>query len=399
MAQQIYNEYADSACLPSFLKDLNQVPSTSKDFHQRPLPTCTTHVGLDIFQQTQTPEFFRAVAEAMELRQAYLRDGCIFIKGEDLIPILLGIGAREEDFNKLRKVSHYLDPDPTVNYRTLRSGRFSVNMSAGTIERLERQPFILTTVENYKRNDSDIPRDFGDFDENHQDNTVIQAMVVLKAWITQNIPVLPRPGLDYEKDTVLTEIFNVHTFTDQGIQGYPALEGVHQDGSDHTMTVILGASNITPDSGITFVHARDEITGVQHSETRMELLKGRYQHRDFLDTLLFKDNSTKHSVTPVYALDKSQPSYRDMFVIFSRKPRSETHLSGQPDSLKAHEKFKLKFPIWLPPLPESHINAQPHPESQSPFSKKEGFSTLMSPDSEVLSSRAGKIGAPVLVGS
>jgi hypothetical protein len=140
----------------------------------------------------------------------------------------------------------------------------------------------------------------------------------------------------------------VHTSTDKGIQGYPTLEGLHQDGSDHTMSVILGASNITPESGIIFVHARDETTSVQHSETRMDLLKGRYQHRVFLDTLLFTYNNTKHSVTPMYALDTSQPSYRDMFVILSRKPRSEIHLSGLPDSLKPHKEFKLKFPIWLP---------------------------------------------------
>ncbi|KAJ5752877.1 hypothetical protein N7520_009794 [Penicillium odoratum] len=389
MAQQIYNEFAAPNSLPSFLKDSSQelLPARAA----RIAPARAANSCLDVFQQAETPEFFRSVAEAMQLRQHYLRDGCIFIKGEDLIPILKGIGAREEDFEKLKKVSHHLDPDPTVNYRTLRSGRFSVDTRAGTIERLERQPFILTTVENYKRHDSDVPRDFGDFDENHQDNTAIQALVIFKAWVTQNVPVLARPGLDYEKDTVLTEIFNVHTFTDEGIQGYPALEGVHQDGSDHTMTVILGASNITSDSGITFVHARDETTGVQFSETRMDLLKGRYQHRDFLDTLLFADNSTKHSVTPVYALDPSQPSYRDMFVIFSRKPRSAIHSSGLPDSLEPHKKFKLKFPIWLPPLQGSHTNGQPHLRKQNIPFQKNSFSSLMSHSSEMVSSLDGKM--------
>ncbi|KAJ5766157.1 uncharacterized protein N7511_003773 [Penicillium nucicola] len=389
MVHQITNEAAHSISLPFLGRDLNEVRSSS----------CDADACLDIFQQAQTPDFFRSVAKAMQLRQAYLRDGCIFISGENLIPILKGIGAREEDFEKLKEVSHHLDPDPTVDYRTLRSGRFSVDMRAGTIERLQRQPFVLTMVENYKRHDSDIPRDFGDFDENHQNNTVVQAMLVFKAWVTQDVPVLARPGIDYDKDMVLTEIFNVHTFTNEKIQGYPALEGVHQDGSDHTMTVKLGSSNITADSGITFVHARDETTGVQHSETTMELLKGRYQHRDFLDTLLFTDNSFKHSVTPVYALDKSQPSYRDMFVIFSRKPRSEDHSSGFPDSLEPHKKFKLKFPIWLPPLPKPRACGQPHLRKQSMPFQKYTLSLFISANGEMMPSLDGNFGTHIPVNS
>ncbi|KAL4881919.1 2OG-Fe dioxygenase-domain-containing protein [Aspergillus karnatakaensis] len=374
---------------------------STKHFDDGILPASNADVCLDIWQQAQKPEFFQSVATAMQLRQSYLRDGCIFIEGKTLIPILKGIGAKDEDFEKLKEVSHHLDPDPTVNYRTLRSGRFSVDTRAATIERLERQPFILTTAENYKRHDSDIPRDFGDFDENHQNNTVVQAMLIFKTWVTQNVPVLARPGLDYHADTVLTEIFNVHTFTNQDIQGYPALEGVHQDGSDHTMTVMLGFSNITLDSGITLVHARDETTGIQPLETNMELLKGRYQHRDFLDTLLFTDNSFKHSVTPVYARDKSQPSYRDMFVIFSRKPRSKVHSSGQADSLEPHERFKLKFPIWLPPQQGGGTYDNPLLRKKTPPVQKYTLSLFLSPDSEILSSLDGKTGThiPILIGS
>lgn len=392
MAQQIAHGTANSTFFPFVGRN---------DFNQGIPPACDATVCLDIFQQAQRPEFFQSVAKAVQLRQAYLRDGCIFIAGESLIPILKGIGAREEDFEKLKEVSHHLDPDPTVNYRTLRSGRFSVDAKAGTIERLQRQPFVLTTVENYKRHDSDVPRDFGDFDENHQNNTVVQAMLVFKSWVTQNIPVLARPGLDYHKDTVLTEIFNVHTFTDKDIQGYPALEGVHQDGSDHTMTVMLGSSNITSDSGITFVHARDETTGFQTPETRTELLRGRYQHRDFLDTLLFTDNSFKHSVTPVYARDKDQPSYGDMFVIFSRKPRSEKHSSGLPDSLEPHEKFKLKFPIWLPPLQGPGTHGQSHLGNQNTPFQKYTLSFFITANSEMISSLDGKSGThiPILIGS
>ncbi|KAJ5449564.1 uncharacterized protein N7458_006013 [Penicillium daleae] len=387
MAQKTTNWNADSAHLPSFLKGVKQGISTA----------CDANVCIDIFQQAQKPEFFQSVAKSMQLRQDYLRDGCVFIKGESFIPVLKGIGAREEDFEKLKKVSHNLDPDPTVNYRTLKSGRFSTDTRAGKIERLKRQPLILTTVENYKRHDSDIPRDFGDFDETHQNNTVIQAILVFKAWVTQGVPVLARPGLDYDKNEVITEIFNIHTFTDKEIQGYPALEGVHQDGCDHTMTMLLGYSNITPDSGVTFVHAREERTGVQHPETRMELLRGRYQHRDFLDTLLLTDNSFKHSVTPVYARDKTQLSYRDMFVIFSRKPRGEMHNSGLPDSLEPHEKFKLKFPIWVPPLHGPRPNAQVQIHKQNPPVQKYTLSFFMSPNGEIISSPDGKIGQQIIV--
>ena len=45
------------------------------------------------------------------------------------------------------------------------------------------------------------------------------------------------------------------------------------------------------------------------------------QRRHFLDTLMFVDHDHKHSVTPVYPLDESQWTLRDMLVIFTRKPK------------------------------------------------------------------------------
>ncbi|KAJ5727049.1 hypothetical protein N7493_004869 [Penicillium malachiteum] len=330
----------------------------ANDINQGIVPSPDGNAYLDIFRQAERPEFFQSVARSVQLRQDYLRNGCIFIRGGELIPILKGIGASEEDLERLKTISQILDPDPTVNFRTLSTGRFSVNTRAGMIERLQKQKFILTTADNYKRHDSDICRDFGELGEIHQNNTVIQAMLVFKAWVTQGVPVPARPGLNYDKDTVLTQVFNVHTFTDKDIQGYPALEGVHQDGCDHTMTVLLGSSNITPESGVTFVHDKEEQTGIQPHEANLGLLKGRYQHRDFLDTLLFKDNSVKHSVTPVYAQNKSDPAFRDMFVILSRKPRTEMHKSGQPDCFIPHEKFRKKFLIWVPPIQGSHTSCQ-----------------------------------------
>ena len=78
----------------------------------------------------------------------------------------------------------------------------------------------------------------------------------------------------------ITTLFNGRTHTDArtGLQGEPALEGVHSDGSDHTMTVFLGSDNMRPDSAVTFMHDNQETTGVTLGETNPALIRARVQH-------------------------------------------------------------------------------------------------------------------------
>lgn len=305
---------------------------------------------LNVLERRYNAGFYEAIAAIMALRNTYLRDKFIFVRGEEMIPILKGLGVREEDFELVKEISDLTGPDPTLDYRSVTYGRYCIDPETRSIRRLEPQPYTLTIQEDYKRHDSGVPRMFDEAPMEMQGNTVVQALMLFKALVFQGIPVTPRDGLDYSSPSWICTMFNArtHTSKDNGIFGEPALEGVHSDGSDHTMTVFLGSTNMRPDSAVTFMHANEEMTGVQTWETNPTLIRGRVHHQHFLDTLVFVDHEFKHSVTSVHQMDTTKPTSRDMLVVFTRRPKLEGHVSGYKDTMELHSTEPLHLPMWLP---------------------------------------------------
>ncbi|CAH0054551.1 unnamed protein product [Clonostachys solani] len=304
----------------------------------------------NVLERRYDPQFYQAIFSIMALREKYLRDGYIFVRGEDMIPILKGLGALDEDFEPFGNLGDLTSPDPTVNYRAITSGRYCVDSETRTIQRLESQDYVLTLEEDYKRHDSGIPRMFDDTPPDMQSNTVIHTLMLFKTLVYQGVPITPRDNLNYYTPKWICTLFNIRVTTapELGIFGEPALEGVHTDGSDHTMTVFLNCSNMHPESGITFMHDNKETTGVQLQDTNPALIRGRVHHQKRLDTLMFVDHDTKHSVTPVHQLDPAHPATRDMLIVFTRKPKLEGHVSGFLDSVKLNATSPFHLPMWLP---------------------------------------------------
>jgi hypothetical protein len=316
----------------------------------KPAKTNRTPHILNVLQQRYNARFYESIAEIMSLRATYLRDKYIFVRGEAMIPILAGLGAHPDDFPLVQEISDLTGPDPTLDYRSVTYGRYHIDPETRSIRRLTSQPYTLTVQEDYKRHDSGIPRTFDEAPTAMQGNTVVQALMLFKALVFHNIPVPPREKLNYANPSWICTMFNARTHTHRaaGLFGEPALEGVHSDGSDHTMTVFLEASNMSSDSAVTFMHDNTEITGIRTEETNPTLIKGRVQHQKFLDTLMFVDHAFKHSVTSVHQVDDRRPATRDMLVVFTRKEREEGHVSGLMDSLELHAGEPLCMPMWLP---------------------------------------------------
>lgn len=312
-------------------------------------PPRNPHI-LNVLERRYDPQFYKSIATIMKLRLSYLQERYIFVQGEDMITILTGLGARKDDFDHVKDISDLTGPDPTLDYRSVTYGRYCIDSETRCIRRLESQPYTLTVQEDYKRHDSGIPRMFDEAPMDMQGNTVVQALMLFKAMVIQGVPIIPRERLDYSSSSWICTMFNArtHTFKDHGIFGEPALEGVHSDGSDHTMTVFLGSKNMRPDSAVTFMHDNDEVTGVQTCETDPTLIRGRVHHRHFLDTLVFVDHEFKHSVTSVHQLDISQPTSRDMLVVFTRRPKVDGHVSGYADTMELHTTEPMHLPMWLP---------------------------------------------------
>ena len=135
-------------------------------------------------------------------------------------------------------------------------------------------------------------------------------------------PVLPETGtgpsltviLDYCRDlfdriegTARNWQVEVHQFRIEpsaGKVGLPTPEGMHRDGVDHVMVLLVNRVNIrsgrteigTPESGVT----------------------GSFTLTEPFDTALVEDRRVYHAVTPVHPIDPALPAYRDVLVVTFR---------------------------------------------------------------------------------
>jgi hypothetical protein len=86
-----------------------------------------------------------------------------------------------------------------------------------------------------------------------------------------------------------------------GEHGQPTPEGVHRDGVDYVLVLLIERHNIV--SGTTTVHALDG----------REL--GSFTLAMPLDAALLDDARVAHGVTPIEPLDANRPAYRDVLVV------------------------------------------------------------------------------------
>lgn len=92
-----------------------------------------------------------------------------------------------------------------------------------------------------------------------------------------------------------------------GVQGKPTPEGMHRDGVDYVLVLLINRRNIA--SGTTTVHDLDKRA------------LGSFTLTDPLDAALVDDARCYHGVTPVEPENPAQPAYRDVLVVtFKKKP-------------------------------------------------------------------------------
>ena len=86
--------------------------------------------------------------------------------------------------------------------------------------------------------------------------------------------------------------------------GQPTPEGVHRDGVDYVLVLLIDRVNIA--SGTTTMH---DLTGRQLGSFTLSMP---------LDAAVVDDERVRHGVTPVEPLDPTQPAYRDVLVVTFR---------------------------------------------------------------------------------
>jgi hypothetical protein len=284
-----------------------------------------------------------AISEIMDIRSRYIRERAIFVPGDQVTSLLATLGATDEDLEQIKLVSDNLAKDPTLPFRESRNGRFCIDFDKSQAYRLEFQPFVLSAEEDFVRYDSGEVRKFEEIGDDLQLNSALQALFKFKSLIINGVSIKHRPKLDYTTNKWVCTLFNLRTLTTPELTGEPALEGVHSDGVDHTMTTFLGSRNTTDDSAVTYIHDMREKNATRWNETDPSLAIGSWQHRDFMDTLLIVDHERKHSLSPVSARDKEKTTTRDMLIFFTRKPVTEDHISYSYDSLDMHEALPMSL--------------------------------------------------------
>ena len=87
--------------------------------------------------------------------------------------------------------------------------------------------------------------------------------------------------------------------------GLPTPEGVHRDGVDYVLVLLVSRQNIA--SGTTTIHTADGT------------LLGSFTLSQPFDAALLDDARVYHGVTPVEPLDPAQPAHRDVLVVTFRR--------------------------------------------------------------------------------
>ncbi|MBG5949688.1 MULTISPECIES: 2OG-Fe dioxygenase family protein [Proteus] len=276
-----------------------------------------------------------------EIRKKYKNNKYVFIPQNIVIDLIKQLGAEEKDINALMEYGDYLAQDPTLSFRHSRTGRYLFDNDMETISRLEYQPFVLTEEDGFIREDSGAQRHFRALDDRWQSNTAYQAILKLKMLLIQGNTFTPRHLTDQNSPKSISTVFHLRLIAQPDSLSELSIEGVHKDGVDHTMIVMMNKNNVKDNTGALRVHSPKEAIGTPWQEINPENVLYEHNNAQYLDVLLIADNELNHSGTPIFTHDNKNQAYQDFIVLLSRYPTVDAHPSHKFDSMNAHPDLSL----------------------------------------------------------
>ena len=158
---------------------------------------------------------------------------------------------------------------------------------------LPHEPHYQSTYRNAMN--GGIYRTFEPFKKNTLDNPILKNII---HWVAQHI------RFNQEKDwRIQAHQFRIEA-NDKEV-GKPTPEGIHRDGADFILIMLIQRDNIT--GGVNHIYDADK--KLQFSAVLEELG----------DAVLLDDGKVWHGVSEVYALDKTKSGYRDVLVLTFHK--------------------------------------------------------------------------------
>lgn len=227
---------------------------------------------------------------------ALQRDGFSFVAAET-IRRLLGHIRSLDDWAGFATSWDDLAPDPYLaslgRHRRRRHSTFAIG-STGPVRRLPHQPHYQSS--QYNPLQGDIERWFEPMLPQIASSAVLEGVLEFSRDLFGQMA----PG-------TLHWHVEAHQFRIEahpGEPGEPTPEGVHRDGVDYVLVLLIDRKNIA--SGTTTIHAADGT------------LLGSFTLTHPLDAALVDDARVFHGVTPVTPLDPTQPAHRDVLVVTLR---------------------------------------------------------------------------------
>src|SRR5262245_10477631 len=181
-------------------------------------------------------------------------------------------------------------------YRRRRFSAFAV--TATRILRKPHQPHYQS--QDYNPLNGGIERWFQPITDAIADHATLQAILRLCFNLFDELtPVSSRP------DAWHVECHQFRIEARDGEQGQPTPEGLHRDGVDWVLVMLVTRENIA--EGVTSIH------------DAAKSLVGRFTLTSPLDSAFVDDSRVYHGVTAVVPIDPQRPAYRDVLVVTFRR--------------------------------------------------------------------------------
>ena len=239
------------------------------------------------------------VAAEIDLHAMLGREGYAFVAHKHMRDLLDAVGdlgdwtAFAASWNDLALDTYLAD---FGRYRRRRHAVFRAERD-GTIAREAHQPHYQSLT--YNPLQGGIERWFEPIENSIASGASLQT--ILRLSLATFGPLAP----EVQNWRVEVHQFRIEARPDE--PGQPTPEGVHRDGVDYVLVLLVNRVNIA--SGTTTIH----------SAATRELL-GSFTLTHPLDAALVDDARVFHGVTAVEPIDPSQPAYRDVLVVtFKRR--------------------------------------------------------------------------------
>ena len=234
-----------------------------------------------------------AFVPEQSLEASLVREGYVFVQADVMRQALEHVGSLDDwsafaaSWNGLELDTHMADGG---RYRRRRHAVFSAGLEGG-LRREAHQPHFQGL--DYNPLNGGIARWFAPITDAAAGSQALRTILEFsRALFAKLAPPVLRWKIEVHQ-------FRIEARAD--VVGRPTPEGLHRDGVDYVLVLLVNRSNIA--SGTTSIHAPDG----------REL--GRFTLTEPLDAALVDDARVSHGVTAVEAIDPSSPAYRDVLVV------------------------------------------------------------------------------------